>query len=286
MKRILLYILTNIAVVAMVSIALFVIQLVFGVNLDPNTTYGLLLFSFIFGFAGSIFSLLISRWVALRSVGGKVIEQPTTEQEQWIFGVISRLAQEWGFKMPQVAIYPSNVPNAFATGPTKNKSLVAVSTGLLALMNRDEVEGVLGHEMSHIGNGDMVTMTLLQGILNTFVIFFSRIVASLIKEKSEMGDIAYFVIILVCQFVFGLLASIILMWFSRYREYHADAGSAKHVGAPKMIAALKKLGSIESQDDLPKELNAFGINRGKDSIFSTHPSINNRILALQGLKKI
>ncbi|MBN3858982.1 protease HtpX [Neisseriaceae bacterium PsAf] len=285
MKRIFYYLMTNIAVIAMISLVLFIAQLA-GVPIDTASMSGLLVFSIIVGFTGSIISLWISRWMALRSVGGRIIETPQTEEEQWLVNTVARLAQEWGFKTPQVTIYNSNDPNAFATGPTKNRSLVAVSSGLLNIMTRDEVEGVLGHEIAHIGNGDMVTMTLMQGVLNTFVVFFSRIIANIVEERFELGGAAYIAVVIVLQILFGLLASLILMWYSRRREYRADEGSAQHVGAPKMIASLQKLGKITQQEPLPQEVNAFGIAGSKDSIFSTHPSTENRILALQGLKKI
>ncbi|QRN41468.1 MAG: protease HtpX [Neisseriaceae bacterium] len=285
MKRIFYYLMINIAVIAMTSLVLFVVQLA-GVPIDTASMGGLLVFSIIIGFTGSVISLWISRWMALRSVDGRIIEVPQTEEEQWLVNTVACLSQEWGFKTPQVAIYHSNDPNAFATGPTKNRSLVAVSSGLLNMMTRDEVKGVLGHEIAHIGNGDMVTMTLMQGVLNTFVVFFSRIIANIVEERFELGGSAYIAVVIVLQILFGLLASLILMWYSRRREYRADVGSARHVGASKMIASLRKLDRVTQQQPLPREINAFGITGSKDSIFSTHPSIENRILALQGLKKI
>lgn len=285
MRRTFFFILTNIAVIAMISLIIGIIQLI-GYSIDLEYVGILLIFSAILGFAGSIISLLISRWVALRAVGGRVIETPQTEQEKWLINTVARLAHEWKFKTPQVAIYSSNDLNAFATGPSKNRSLVALSSGLLNTMTRDEIEAIIGHEIAHIGNGDMITMTLMQGVLNTFVIFFSRFIAKMVADRLELGRIFQMFIMIIFQILFGLLASIILMWYSRRREYRADAGSAKYVGAPKMIDSLRKLGQVKQQEPLPTEVNAFGITGKKDSLFSTHPSIENRILALQGLKKI
>ncbi len=287
LKRVFYFILTNIAVMVMFSIVLGVLRLM-GLNVDPSTTAGLLVFSLVAGFLGSFISLALSKTIALRSVGGRVIEQPTNQTEAWLVSTVERLAMQWNLKTPQVAIYDSPEPNAFATGARKNASLIAVSTGLMNAMTRDEVEGVLGHEMAHIGNGDMVTMTLLQGVVNTFVIFFSRIVAQIAASnvKEELSGLVFFVCNIVLQIVFGLLASIVTMYFSRVREYRADAGSAKYVGPQKMIAALSKLQQLQGQEvePLPKSINAMGISGSKDSIFSTHPSLANRIARLQGTR--
>ena len=279
MKRIFLFIATNIAVLVVISIILSIL----GVSANPNDTVGLLVFSAVVGFTGSIISLLTSKWVAKRSVGAHVIEQPRNETEAWLLNTVQNQARQWNLKMPEVAVYDSPEPNAFATGPSRNNSLVAVSTGLLHNMNRDEVEAVLAHEMAHVGNGDMVTLTLIQGVVNTFVVFLARIVSGMVARNSD-GEVShgiYFIVSMVLQIVFGFLASFIVMWFSRQREYRADAGAAKLVGAPKMIAALQRLKGGESQ--LPREMAAMGIasEASKDSLLSTHPSLDNRIARLQ-----
>ena len=279
MKRIFLFIATNIAVLVVISIILSIL----GVSANPNDTVGLLVFSAVVGFTGSIISLLTSKWVAKRSVGAHVIEQPRNETEAWLLNTVQNQARQWNLKMPEVAVYDSPEPNAFATGPSRNNSLVAVSTGLLRNMNRDEVEAVLAHEMAHVGNGDMVTLTLIQGVVNTFVVFLARIVSGMVARNSD-GEVShgiYFIVSMVLQIVFGFLASFIVMWFSRQREYRADAGAAKLVGAPKMIAALQRLKGGDSQ--LPREMAAMGIasEASKDSLLSTHPSLDNRIARLQ-----
>ena len=279
MKRIFLFIATNIAVLVVISIILSIL----GVSANPNDTVGLLVFSAVVGFTGSIISLLTSKWVAKRSVGAHVIEQPRNETEAWLLNTVQNQARQWNLKMPEVAVYDSPEPNAFATGPSRNNSLVAVSTGLLRNMNRDEVEAVLAHEMAHVGNGDMVTLTLIQGVVNTFVVFLARIVSGMVARNSD-GEVShgiYFIVSMVLQIVFGFVASFIVMWFSRQREYRADAGAAKLVGAPKMIAALQRLKGGESQ--LPREMAAMGIasEASKDSLLSTHPSLDNRIARLQ-----
>ena len=279
MKRIFLFIATNIAVLVVISIILSIL----GVSANPNDTVGLLVFSAVVGFTGSIISLLTSKWVAKRSVGAHVIEQPRNETEAWLLNTVQNQARQWNLKTPEVAVYDSPEPNAFATGPSRNNSLVAVSTGLLHNMNRDEVEAVLAHEMAHVGNGDMVTLTLIQGVVNTFVVFLARIVSGMVARNSD-GEVShgiYFIVSMVLQIVFGFLASFIVMWFSRQREYRADAGAAKLVGAPKMIAALQRLKGGDSQ--LPREMAAMGIasEASKDSLLSTHPSLDNRIARLQ-----
>ncbi len=282
MKRILLFIATNIAVLVVISIILSVL----GISGNPNNVLGLLAFSAVVGFTGSIISLLTSKWVAKRSVGAYVIEQPRNETEAWLLATVQNQARQWNLKTPEVAVYDSPEPNAFATGPSRNNSLVAVSTGLLHHMNRDEVEAVLAHEMAHVGNGDMVTLTLIQGVVNTFVVFLARIVSSVVARNSdgELSHGIYFLVSMVLQVVFGFLASFIVMWFSRQREYRADAGAAKLVGAPKMIAALQRLKGGESQ--LPREMAAMGIasEGSKDSLLSTHPTLDNRIARLQQMR--
>lgn len=281
--RVGLFILTNLAVMFVFGIILSI----FGVN--AHSTLGLLIFAAIFGFGGSFISLLLSKTMALRAVSGKIITNPRNAQEQWLVDIVSRQANILKIKTPEIAIYQANDINAFATGATKNNSLVAVSSGLLSSMTQDEAEAVIGHEMSHVANGDMVTMTLLQGVLNTFVIFISRIIASMVtkvlEEKSEgLSTLAYYVIVMIFETIFGILASIIAMWFSRYREFHADAGSAKLVGAAKMIAALEKL-KISHEPNEEASILAFCINGEKKAKFSqlflSHPPLDKRIEALR-----
>lgn len=289
MRSIFYFLLTNFAVMIMFGIVMSLLPL-FGINIQSGDMVGLLIGCFVLGMGGSLISLLISKKLALMSVRGKIINEPSNNAEAFVFETVQRLSQEWGFKMPQIAIYIANEPNAFATGASKNNSLVAVSTGLLASMTKDEVEGVLGHEMAHIGNGDMVTMALIQGVLNTFVYFLSMIIASLIStQRDEEGNAVgqnsgiYFMVSMLCQTVFGALASIVSMYFSRVREYRADEGSARHVGAPKMIAALKRLQMIQSgASPLPRDLSVMAINMPeKDGLLSTHPSLGNRIRNLE-----
>ena len=288
MKRILLFLVTNLAVVAVLGIVLNVLTAVFGINMRGSG--GLLLMAAVFGFGGSIISLLISKWMAKRSYGVQVIEDPRTEMEFWLVSTIRRQAQEAGIGMPEVGIYDSPEMNAFATGASRDNSLVAVSSGLLHSMSRDEAEAVLAHEVSHIANGDMVTLTLIQGVVNTFVIFFARVVAGLIsnffrndeEESSAGGGMAYYLIVFALEMVFGILASMIVMWFSRQREFRADAGSAKLAGRDKMIAALERLRhGHESQ--LDGYMMAFGINgkRSMSELFMSHPPLEQRIEALK-----
>lgn len=280
MKRIFLFLATNIAVLLVITI----IFNLFGLN-KATSLGGVLAGAAVVGFSGSIISLLMSKWMAKQSVGAVVIEQPQSEVEQWLLDTVAHQARQWNLAMPEVAIYDSPELNAFATGATKNSSLVAVSTGLLHGMTRDEVEAVLAHEMAHIGNGDMVTLTLIQGVVNTFVVFFAKIIASAVASNSndEEGSTntgVYFAVNMVLQLVFGFLASLIVYYFSRQREYRADAGAAKLVGAPKMIAALQRLKGHGSM--LPADMSAMGIaSEEKDSMWSTHPSLDNRIARLK-----
>ena len=277
MKRIFLFIATNIAVLVVIRVILAIL----GIN-STDQVGSLLAYSAVVGFSGSIVSLLMSKTIAKHSVGAVVIDQPQSEEEAWLLATVEAQARQWNLKTPEVAIYDSPEPNAFATGATKNSSLVAVSTGLLDHMTRDEVEAVLAHEMAHVGNGDMVTLTLIQGIVNTFVVFLARIVSSMVARNNDgsTSQGTYFMVSMVLQIVFGFLASIIVMWFSRQREYRADAGAAKLVGAPKMIAALQRLKG--STSDLPQPMTAMGIaSESKDSWFSTHPSLDNRINRLK-----
>lgn len=286
-KRIFLFLATNLAVVVLLSIVLNVL----GVNryltangLDVAT---LLAFSLIVGFAGSIFSLLISKQVAKWSTGAHVIDEPQGAHERWLLDTVRMLAQKAGIGMPEVAVYEGE-PNAFATGAFRDSALVAVSTGLLNSMNHEEIEAVLGHELSHVANGDMVTLTLIQGVVNTFVVFFARVVGYIVDKavfKTERGiGMGFYITVFVCEIVFGILASMIVMAFSRRREYRADAGSARLLGDPNpMIRALQRLGGMQSAD-LPKSISAFGINGmpGWMALFSSHPPIEARIRALQG----
>lgn len=283
MMRIGLFLLTNLAVMFVFGIVLSL----FGV--DAHSLSGLLIFAAIFGFSGSVISLFMSKTMALKAVGGKIITQPITVDEQWLINIVRRQSQHLNINMPDVAIYQATDMNAFATGARRDSSLVAVSSALLNTMTRDEAEAVIAHEMSHVANGDMVTMTLLQGVLNTFVIFISRILASvsaeMLNERGRgMSQIVYYLIVMVFESIFGILASIIAMWFSRYREFHADAGAAELVGKDKMIAALQRLKmSHEPSED--SSIMAFCINGAKKAkiseLFMSHPSLDKRIEALR-----
>ena len=285
-KRVALFLATNLAVLALVSVVMSVL----GVN--SQQFGGLLIMAALFGFGGSLISLLMSKWIAKRTTGAHVIEQPRNESEQWLFSTVQRQAQAAGIGMPEVAIYDAPEINAFATGANRNKALVAVSTGLLRAMNRDEAEAVLGHEVSHVANGDMVTMALLQGVLNTFVIVLARVVGRIvdgyISGNREGGGIGYYVIVFVLDMVFGLFASIIAMWFSRYREFRADAGGAKLAGRDKMVAALERLSLTYGESTLPKQVAAFGISGGVGSgiqrLFMSHPPLEERIAALRNAR--
>ncbi len=286
MMRIALFLLTNLAVMFVFGIILSL------TGIQGRSVQGLMIMAGLFGFGGAFVSLLMSKWMALRSVGGQVIENPTSEVERWLLDTVRRQSEQVGIKMPQVAIYDAPDINAFATGARRDASLVAVSTGLLASMSRDEAEAVIAHEISHVANGDMVTMTLLQGVVNTFVIFISRIIAQFVanfissdeeSENSNENPWVYMGVSMVLEIVFGILASIITMWFSRYREFHADAGSAKLVGREKMIAALQRLKtSYEPQEE--SSMMAFcinGRNKSFSELFLSHPPLDKRIEALR-----
>jgi len=286
MKRIVLFLATNLAVLAVLTVVLKVL----GIDqiLDENgiNYQALLVFSVVVGFTGSIISLLMSKPMAKWSTGARVIESPQSADEQWLLSSVHALADKAGIGRPEVAIYEGE-PNAFATGAFKNDSLVAVSTGLLQSMTREEVEAVLAHEVAHIANGDMVTMALVQGVVNTFVVFLSRVVAFFIDRvvfKTERGTgPGFFITVIVCQIVFGILASVIVAWFSRHREFRADAGSASLLGSPQpMIKALARLGGL-APGQLPESVKAFGITdkAGFMALFSTHPPMEERIAALQ-----
>jgi heat shock protein HtpX len=288
MKRIVLFLATNLAVVVVLSVVLNLLGLTGAVGGAAGIQVGpLLAFSFVVGFTGAIISLLLSKPMAKWSTGAQVITQPGSEPEAWLLETVRRLADKAGIGMPEVAIYEGE-PNAFATGAFKNSALVAVSTGLLQSMNKEEVEAVLGHEIAHVANGDMVTLTLIQGVVNTFVVFLSRIVGSIVDKavfRTERGTgPGYFITVMVCEIVFGILASIIVAWFSRQREFRADAGSARYLGTPSpMVNALRRLGGLEP-GELPKAMAGFGITDkgGIMALFSTHPPIEQRIAALQG----
>lgn len=287
MKRILLFLATNLAVILVLSIVLNVVYAVTGIR--AGSLSGLLVLAAVFGFGGSLISLLMSKGIALRSVGGMVIENPRNETEHWLFETVKRQAKQVGVGMPTVAIYDSPDMNAFATGAKRNDSLVAVSTGLLHNMTRDEAEAVLAHEMSHIANGDMVTMTLLQGVVNTFVIFMARFIAGIVSsrdsDEGESGNpMVYFLVSIVLELVFGILASVITMWYSRRREFYADAGAAQLVGKQKMIAALERL-RMSHESQLEGSMMAFGINgkRSLTELLMSHPPLEKRIAALRQL---
>jgi heat shock protein HtpX len=291
MMRIALFLATNAAVLVLISI---VFQ-VFGIEgiLDSNgvdlNLNALLVMSAVIGFGGSFISLAISKWSAKRGMGVHVIEKASNQDEQWLVGTVQRQAKQAGIGMPDVGIFESPQPNAFATGINRNNALVAVSTGLLQHMTKDEVEAVLAHEVSHVSNGDMITMGLLQGVVNTFVVFLSRIVGFLVDRiifKTQRGvGPGYFITSIIAQIVLSILASTIVMWFSRWREFHADAGAAELAGRQKMIAALKRLQTVNDPQDLPGEFSSFGISGGigggLKSLFMSHPPLEKRIEALQ-----
>ena len=291
MKRIFLFLATNMAIVLVLSLTMRLLGVDPYLNQDGLNLQAFLIFAAVMGFGGSFISLAISKWMAKKSVGAQVIENPRTEMEQWLVGTVRRQAMSAGIKMPEVAIYDSPDVNAFATGMNKNSALVAVSTGLLNQMTRDEAEAVLGHEVSHIANGDMVTLALIQGVVNTFVMFFSRVIGHLVDKlvfKTERGQgPAFFVTMIVAELVLGVLASMIVMWFSRRREFRADEGGAKLAGRAKMIAALERLNARHSEP-LPDKMAAFGIAGGRAGgfrkLFMTHPPLSERIEALKALR--
>jgi len=290
-KRVILFVITNLAIVFILSIVLSLLgvgQILDqqGVGLDLRS---LVIFAAVFGFGGSLISLAISKWTAKRLTGARVIASPSNDAEMWLVQTVRRQAENAGIGMPEVAIYDAPDVNAFATGMRRNSALVAVSTGLLRAMNRDEAEAVLAHEVSHVANGDMITLALIQGVVNTFVIVASRVVGHLVDRvvfKTERGHgPAFYITSILAQLVFGILASIIVMWFSRQREFRADAGAAALAGREKMIAALEKLRRSTAQPHLPDQMAAFGISggagRGLRSLFMTHPPLEERIAALK-----
>jgi|SRR5437667_4753330 len=286
MKRIILFVLTNLAVMMVLSVVTSVLgvdRFLAGTGINVPM---LLVFSAVIGFGGAIISLLMSKPIAKWSTGAQVIEAPRSESEAWLKATVTRLADKAGVGQPELAVYEGE-PNAFATGAFKNSALVAVSTGLLSSMSREEIEAVLGHEMAHVANGDMVTMTLIQGVLNTFVVFLSRVVGYVVDKtvfRTERGvGMGYYITVIVCQILFGVLAAIIVAWFSRRREFRADAGSAQYLGSPQpMMNALARLGGLPP-GELPKSLQGFGITDKASfgALFATHPPIEERIRALQ-----
>jgi heat shock protein HtpX len=294
MKRIILFIITNLAVILVLSIVLRVLGVdrildEQGVHLDLAN---LLVFAAVFGFGGAFVSLALSKWTAKRLTGARVVATPRNDAEAWLVNTVKRQADRAGIGMPEVAVYDSPDINAFATGMRRNHSLVAVSTGLLRAMSRDEAEGVLGHEISHVANGDMVTLALIQGVVNTFVIFLSRVVGHLVDRvvfRNERGHgPAFFITTILAQLVLGVLATVIVMWFSRQREFRADAGSAALEGRDKMIAALKRLQKVADPRPLPDQMAAFGISGsargGIRRLFMTHPPLEERIEVLARTK--
>ncbi len=289
MKRILLFVATNLAVLLLLNIVLFIVQGVFHVQLGNYSS--LLLISAVLGFGGAFISLAMSKWIAKRSTGAQVIGEPRSEPERWLVATVERLARAAGIGVPEVAIYEAPEMNAFATGMSRNSALVAVSSGLLRSMDRDQVEAVLGHEITHVANGDMITMGLIQGVLNTFVIFLARVIGSIVDNalsgnregQQGSGGFFYFIIVMLLQVVLGALASIIVMWFSRQREFRADAGGARLAGRGKMISALERLGGDTHDAELPQALQAFGIAGGGrlSRLWMSHPPIAERIAALR-----
>ncbi|MCW8906926.1 MAG: protease HtpX [Sedimenticola sp.] len=292
MKRIFLFLATNLAVLAVLSVTLRLLGVEGildeqGVGLDINS---LVIFAAVLGFGGSLISLFISKWTAKRMMGLQMIETPRSSAEQWLVDTVRRQAEQAGIGMPEVAIYQGAEMNAFATGWNRNNALVAVSSGLLQQMDRAEVEAVLGHEVSHVANGDMVTLALIQGVVNTFVIVLSRVIGHLVDRvvfKTERGHgPAFWITAIVAELVLGILASIIVMWFSRQREYRADAGGAQLAGRNSMVSALARLGGVQQPEGLPDQLAAFGISGGKGlgDLFRTHPRIEDRIARLRAVE--
>jgi len=293
-KRVALFLITNLGILLVISLILSIF------NVQPYLTqYGLnyqtlLVYALIVGFTGSFISLFISKWMAMHAYNIHLIDRPSNEAEAWLVSEVRRLSGQRNIGMPDVGIYDSPEPNAFATGWNKNKALVAVSTGLLQTMNKDELEGVLGHEISHVANGDMVTLTLIQGVVNTFVIFFARIAAFFVTqffrrdsdEEGVQGGLVYYGVAILFELLFGILASMVVMWFSRYREYRADAGSSKYVGKDKMIKALQRLQQLTDktpQDDRAPAFNAMKISGHHTwlALFASHPPLEKRIEALE-----
>jgi len=291
MKRILLFLATNIAVMVVLTVVARLLGIDRYLTAQGGNLGGLLAFAALFGFGGALISLALSKWMAKRAMGVRVITAPANPTEEWLVRTVRSQAEQAGIEMPEVGIFDSPQPNAFATGARRNSALVAVSTGLLRGMQKNEVEAVLGHEIAHVANGDMVTLTLIQGVVNTFVIFLSRIIGGIVDKavfKSENGrGPAYFISVIVSEMLLGILASMIVMWFSRHREFRADQGGARAAGTGNMIAALERLKSFAGTP-LPAQMAAFGIKGGEAGglrrLFMSHPPLEERIAALQNAR--
>ena len=289
MKRIFYFLVTNLAIVLVLSITMRLLGVEPFLNANGLNLNSLLIFAAVMGFGGAFISLAISKWSAKQMSGAVTIENPKTPDEIWLMNIVKKQSQAVGIQMPEVAIFNSPVVNAFATGMSRNSSLVAVSSGLLEMMTKDEAEAVIGHEISHIANGDMVTLTLIQGVVNTFVLFFSRVIGYTVDKvvfKTRQGTgPAFFITIIISELLLGVLASIVVMWFSRQREYRADFGGGQLAGKQKMIAALQRLKTQYETSALPKSIAALGISGeqgiGLKELFSTHPSLDDRIARLQ-----
>ncbi|MEY3441614.1 MAG: Protease HtpX [Pseudomonadota bacterium] len=289
MKRIFYFLVTNLAIVLVLSITMRLLGVEPFLNANGLNLNSLLIFAAVMGFGGAFISLAISKWSAKQMSGAVTIENPKTPDEIWLMNIVKKQSQAVGIQMPEVAIFNSPVVNAFATGMSRNSSLVAVSSGLLEMMTKDEAEAVIGHEISHIANGDMVTLTLIQGVVNTFVLFFSRVIGYTVDKvvfKTRQGTgPAFFITMIISELLLGVLASIVVMWFSRQREYRADFGGGQLAGKQKMIAALQRLKTQYETSALPKSIAALGISGeqgiGLKELFSTHPSLDDRIARLQ-----
>ena len=289
MKRIVLFLATNLAILLVLSIVARLLGVDQWLVANGGNLGGLLVFAALFGFGGSFISLAMSKWMAKRAMGVQVIDQPRSAAERWLVDTVRRQAQAAGIGMPEVGVFDAPEPNAFATGMSRDKALVAVSTGLLRSMRQEEVEAVLGHEVSHVANGDMVTLTLIQGVVNTFVIFLARVIGGIVDRavfRTEQGvGPAYFLIVFVAQTVLGILASVIVFWFSRQREFRADRGGAQLAGTHNMIGALERLKAAHGQPLATRQLAAFGISGGVGAgfkrLFMTHPPLDERIAALR-----
>jgi len=289
MKRIFYFLVTNLAIVLVLSVTMRLLGVEPFLNANGLNLNSLLIFAAVMGFGGAFISLAISKWSAKKMSGAVTIENPKTPDEIWLVNTVKKQSETVGIQMPEVAIFNSPVVNAFATGMSRNSSLVAVSSGLLEMMTKDEAEAVIGHEISHIANGDMVTLTLIQGVVNTFVLFFSRVIGYTVDKvifKTRQGTgPAFFITMIISELLLGVLASIVVMWFSRQREYRADIGGGQLAGNKKMIAALQRLKTQYESSALPKSIAALGISgeqgMGLKELFSTHPSLDDRIARLQ-----
>ncbi|MFZ9708620.1 MAG: protease HtpX [Steroidobacteraceae bacterium] len=289
MKRIVLFLITNLAVILVLSVVMQLLGIDQYIAAQGGSAYGLLIFAAVFGFGGAFISLAMSKWSAKRMMGVRLINEPRDNLERWLVDTVRKQAQEVGIGMPEVGIFDSPEPNAFATGANKNKALVAVSTGLLQRMSKEQVEAVLGHEVGHVANGDMVTLTLIQGVVNTFVIFLARVIGNFVDKaifKNENGGgIGYFAVVIVAEILLGILASIIVAWFSRKREFRADAAGALLVSPQAMIGALEALKRTHEPEGLPQQMAAFGINAGMGGglkrLFMSHPPLDQRIEMLK-----